>query len=150
MRRRIMILLVGLAAGLPGPAITASDLDHGQTAGSASCTGSCAACVPACRATWDEIKTSKPRYAMRCEYACVRGRDPWHAPSPECRCRPPGGDVIVKKRLYKTAGSETVERIPKYEVRMVPAEPCGCAACLRDRGPPGWDPLGWLAWMLPW
>lgn len=78
---------------------------------------------------------------MKCEYACVRGRDSWHAPPPECRCHPPCGDVIVKKKAYKTAGEEKVERVPKYEVQMVAAEPCGCGHC-RDHEPLcWWNPL---------
>jgi len=117
--------------------------------GGASCTGG-PTCVPACRATWDEKKSSKPKYSLKCEYACVRGRDPWHAPPPECRCRPPCGDVIVKKRLYKADGPETVERVPKYEVRMVPAEPCGCAACRAPQAADWLHPLRLLAACLPW
>ncbi len=151
MRRSTVILLVALTAGLIGFATPASDPDCGHPTGCVSCTGdSCRACVPACKGTWDEKKTKKTNYSIKCEYACTRGRDPWHAPPPECRCSPPCGDVIVKKRLYKTDGAEKVERVPKYEVQMMPAESCGCAACRRDLRTPGWDPLGWLAWMLPW
>lgn len=155
MRRLIVILFAGLTAGLSAglstPRTRASDPDSGCTAGCISCTGGpCQACVPGCKAMWDEKKTTKPHYSLKYEYACVRGRDPWHAPAPECRCHPPCGEVIVKKRLYKTDGPEKVERVPKYDVRMVPAEPCGCADCGRDRHGPGWDPVGWLAWMLPW
>ena len=108
------------------------------------------ACVPACKATWDENKTKKPKYSIKCEYACTRGFDSWHAPPPECRCSPPCGDVIVKKRLFKAAGEETVERVPKYDVQMVPAEPCGCAACRRHDTADRWNPLHTLAWLLPW
>lgn len=151
MRRPFMILLVGLAAGLAGSALPASEPDGGHAAGCVSCTGEvCQACVPGCKAEWEENKTKKPLYSLTCEYACVRGRDPWHAPPPECRCSPPCGDVIVKKRLYKADGAEKVDRVPKYEVQMMPAEPCGCAACRRDRRGPGWDPIRWLAGMLPW
>jgi hypothetical protein len=101
-------------------------------------------CVPACKATWDEKKSSKPTYSMKCEYACTRGRDSWHAPTAECRCSPPCGDVIVKKRFYKTDGAETVERVPKYEVQMVAAEPCNCASCTGHDRLCWWNPLNLL------
>jgi hypothetical protein len=115
------------------------------TAWAAECRhGSCTSCTgpdlqPRCKATWDEAKTKKPEYTMKCEYACARARDSWHAPEPECRCRPPCGTPYVKKRLYKTE-QETVERVPKYEVQMVCPDPCGCAACGGRHG--GWNPLG--------
>ena len=76
---------------------------------------------------------------MRCEYACARGRDSWHAPEPECRCRPPCGNVYVKKRLYKSDGEEKVERAPKYEVEMVAVEPCTCPRCCGG-GARWWNP----------
>ena len=126
------IAFVVLAAGLPAG-------DHGP-----SCTGGAGGCEPRCRGTWQEKKTKQPAYEIRCEYACARGRDPWHAPDPACRCRPPCGQVYVKKRLYKSAGEETVERVPRYDVTMVPAERCGCAAC-RGAGSGCWDPLGILS-----
>ena len=151
MHRRTVFLIVGLTAGLPSLTAQASDLAHGHAAGCVSCMGdSCRACVPGCKATWDEKKTKKTNYSMKCELACVRGFDSWHAPPPECRCRPPCGDVIVKKRLYKADGAEKVERVPKYEVQMVPAEPCSCAACRRMHAVGGWNPFGWLAGLLPW
>ncbi|MEX0671561.1 MAG: hypothetical protein WD060_14010 [Pirellulales bacterium] len=98
-------------------------------------------CVPACKATWDEKKSSKPRYSMKCEYACTRGRDSWHAPAADCRSSPPCGDVIVKKRFFKTDGEETVERVPKYEVQMVAAEPCDCTSCTGHDRLCWWNPL---------
>ena len=70
-----------LAATLAGVVFLAA-MPHGGAAdcscGHLSCTGSgdCPECVPACRATWGEAKTKKPKYSMQCEYACVRGRDP--------------------------------------------------------------------------
>ncbi|NCA10332.1 hypothetical protein EBR56_00735 [bacterium] len=150
MHRRIFIPLVCLATALSDPTTQASDPARDHAAGCVSCTGdSCRACVPACTATWDEKKTKKTNYSMRCEYACVRGFDGWHAPPPECRCRPPCADVIVKKKLHKAEGKEKVERVPKYEVQMVPAEPCGCVAC-RHGHVAGWNPLGWLAGLLTW
>jgi hypothetical protein len=52
--------------------------------------------------------------------------------------------VYVKKRLYKTEGKEKVERVPKYEVEMVPAEACRCAKCC---GAGWWNPLDLLSWI---
>jgi hypothetical protein len=86
---------------------------------------------------------------MKCEYACVRGRDPWHAPPPECRCHPPCGDVIVKKKFYKTDGPEKIERVPKYEVKMVPAEPCDCAGHDEPRLC-WWNPVAFLHRCASW
>lgn len=106
------------------------------------CTGG-ERCVAGCRATWQEKKTTEPEYSLRCEYACARAWDPWHAPSPDCRCTPPAGAPYVKKRLYKTVGRERVERTPKYEVCVTPAEGCGCAACTR-KPLCWWDPFGVL------
>jgi hypothetical protein len=98
--------------------------------GRSGCTGGAGpACVPACRSEWEEKKVKKPVYSMKCEYACTRAAEPWHTGSPECRCSPPCGDVHVKKKLYRVE-KENVERVPKYAVKMVPAEPCaGCAEC---------------------
>jgi hypothetical protein len=145
--RRIRAATLAVIVSLAG-------MPHGGAAdcgcGHVSCTGSgdCPACVPACKATWDEAKTKKPKYSMKCEYACVRGRDSWHAPPPECRSSPPCGDIIVKKRFYKTDGPEKVERVPKYEVEMVPAEPCHCAACSGVSPLCWWNPLSWVSCLL--
>ncbi len=111
------------------------------TAASPSCASCGGACVPCCRGTWGEKKSKDPKYEIRCEYACARDRDPWHAPDSECRCHPPCGRVYVKKRLYKSDGEETVERVPTYEVEMVPADPCGCATC-RGKHSSSFDLLG--------
>jgi len=131
-----------ILAGLAAAAVIAGG------AAAAGGTGSCTSCTgpgfePRCKASWDEAKTKQPRYAMKCEYACARARDSWHAPEPECRCSPPCGSVYVKKRLYKTE-KEKVERVPKYEVETVPATPCGCAACSGGGRHAGWDLLGIL------
>jgi hypothetical protein len=91
------------------------------------------------------VKNKKPALSMKCEYACARARDSWHALEPECRCNPPGGTLYVKKRLYKSEGEEKVERVPKYEVEMVPAEPCGCAAC-RGTDRCWWNPFSLWPW----
>ena len=119
-------------------------------AGCSGCRGGCQECVPVCSGTWDEKKSSKPVYSMKCEYACVRSRDAWHAPPPECRCHPPCGKVIVKKKLYKTDGPEKVERVPKYEVKMVPAEPCAPAAGCGERSLCWWNPVALLHRCTSW
>lgn len=144
-------LLVCLLAclGVSGVAclatVQAGDPACGRHEG-AACTaaGAGGPCEPACKASWDEKKTKKTAYEIRCEYACARGRDGWHAPDPECRCRPPCGRVYVKKRLYTSEGKETVERVPKYEVETVPAHPVGCTGGCGDR-PSAWDPLGLMS-----
>ena len=131
---RSRLVLSGLAIG----AAVAARVFAGDFCG---CTGGCPRCVPACKATWEEHKTpGKSTYSLKCEYACARGRDSWHAPDPECRCSPPCGKVYVKKRMYKEAGAEKVERVPTYEVVAVPAD------CDPPR-PSWWDRLcGCLAW----
>jgi hypothetical protein len=81
---------------------------------------------------------------MKCEYACARDFDSWHAPPPECRCTPPCGRLYVKKRIYKTEREAEAERVPKYEVTTVAAPPCDCSRC---RGSCWWDPLGLCDWL---
>jgi len=132
-----------LSAGFPPPA-------------PADCTGGCRDCLPACRGSWAEKPSSQPVYSMTCEYACARGRDPWHAPPPESRCHPPCGDVIVKKRLYKAEGPARTHRVPKYEVAMVPDEP-SCATCCHCRHAEGhavertsWNPLDIVRRLAAW
>jgi hypothetical protein len=145
---------IGLAAATA--ALLAAGLVQRALAGCTGCTDRCGECEPACRGTWGEKKSSQPVYSMRCEYACVRGRDSWHAPPPECRCHPPCGDVIVKKRFYKAEGTERVERVPTYEVAMVPVERPRerCDHCSATAGRPGqrawWSPLDFLHRCAAW
>jgi len=131
--RHAAIVAASLAA-----VVTAAWTFAGQPCG---CTGTagCPQCMPACKATWNEAKKpGKPKYSLECEYACARRRDSWHAPAPECRCSPPCGRVYVKKKLFKEAGEEKVERAPKYEVVTAPA------TCADDRRS-CWDILcGWF------
>lgn len=144
MRQAIVFLMaVSLATAVTGARGWAADGPNSLGAG-VSCTGDGCACEPRCRAMWGEAKTKKTVLSMGCEYACARARDPWHAPEPDCRCHPPRGAMYVKKRLYKTEGEETVERVPKYEVEMVAAEPCTCGAC-RGVGCTWWNPFHLLA-----
>jgi hypothetical protein len=118
--------------------------------GRPSCTdpACCQPCEPACKATWDEAKTKKPKYSIKCEYACARGYDCWCSDPADCRCQPPCGKVYVKKRLYKADGEEKVEKVekvPKYEVTMVPAEPCDCGRC---SGVCWWNPLSLVHYLF--
>jgi len=140
------LLASALLATLAAAAVATSR----ARAGCSGCTGGCQECVPVCSGTWDEKKSSKPVYSMKCEYACVRGRDAWHAPPPECRCHPPCGEVIVKKKFYKTDGPEKVERVPKYEVKMVPTEPCDATPCRDDSRLCWWNPLALLHRCTSW
>jgi hypothetical protein len=147
--RRAPIHLFSLA--LLAAVIAATVATSLARAGCTGCTGGCEKCVPACSGTWDEKKSTKPVYSMTCEYACVRGRDAWHAPPPECRCHPPCGVVIVKKKFFKVDGPEKVERVPKYEVKMVPAEPCDTCNHGRSEGRPcWWNPLAALHRCTSW
>jgi len=140
------VLAIALLATLAGAAVATSRARAGCT----GCTGGCQECIPACSGTWDEKKSTKPVYSMKCEYACVRGRDAWHAPPPECRCHPPCGDVIVKKKFYKVDGPEKVERVPKYEVKMVPVEPCDCATGHDESRLCWWNPVAFLHRCASW
>jgi hypothetical protein len=58
--------------------------------------------------------------------------------------------VIVKKKVFKTPGEEKVDRVPKYEVRMVPVEPCDCDRCCHHEEVCWWNPLKLLARLKPW
>lgn len=119
-------------------------------AGCAGCTGGCQECVPTCSGTWDEKKSTKPVYSMTCEYACVRGRDAWHSAPPDCRCHPPCGEVIVKKRFFKVDGPEKVERVPKYEVKMAAVEPCDSTARHDESRLCWWNPVALFQHCTSW
>lgn len=127
--------------------IFADAVRSGEQGGGHGCAdpAACAACVPACKATWAEVKTKQPAYSMKCEYACARGYDCWCAKEPDCRCSPPCGQVIVKKRIYKAEDEEKVEKVPEYEVVSAPAEPCSCARC---RGVCFWNPFSVLHYLF--
>ena len=105
----------------------------------------CQACVPACKSSWEEKKSKKTVYSMKCEHACTRAHESWCTGPAECRCSPPCGKVIVKKKIYKAEGEEKVEKVPKYEVKMVPAAPCDCAHC---SGVCWWNPLDVLHYLI--
>jgi hypothetical protein len=145
---RLIRLLAGVCCFAIVTAVVAtraSDCCEGHCS-CVSCTGCGPCCEPTCKASWGESKTKKTVLSMKCEHACARGRDAWHAPQPECRCRPPCGKIYVKKRLFKSDGEEKVERVPTYEVEMVPAEPCDCAACRGDDRC-WWSPFTLVSWL---
>jgi len=89
----------------------------------------CSEGVPTCKSSWDEKKTTKTKYTMKCEPACARAAECFCTGPAECRCSPPCGRIYTKKKLYKQPGKETVEKVPKYEVKMVPAAPCDSNHC---------------------
>jgi hypothetical protein len=82
---------------------------------------------------------------MKCEPACARAAECFCTGPAECRCSPPCGSVYTKKKLYKQPGEEEVEKVPKYEVKMVPAAPCGCARCCDVCW---WNPLSVLHYLV--
>lgn len=146
MRHLCLTLLAtfGLAACLA----TAEAADCG--CGRQSCTNctdqaTCQPCEPACKSSWDEKKTKKTKYTMKCEPACARARESWCTGPAECRCSPPCGRIYTKKKLYKEPGEEKVEKVPKYEVKMVPVAPCDCARC---SGVCWWNPLSILHYLV--
>jgi hypothetical protein len=140
----MLLVPIGLAACLA--VSQAADCACGRRH-CANCTDptACEPCVPACTSSWDEAKTKKPKYTMQCDYACARAAECFCTGSAECRCSPPCGTVYVKKKLYKADGEEKVEKVPQYEVRMVPAEPCDCARCA---GVCWWNPLSVLHYLV--
>ena len=101
--------------------------------------------VPACNSSWKETKTKKTKYTMTCEPACARAAECFCTEPAECRCSPPCGQIYAKKKLFKQPGEETVEKVPKYEVKIVPGEPCDCARC---SGVCWWNPLSVLHYLV--
>jgi len=89
----------------------------------------CSQGVPTCKSSWDEKKTKKTKYTMKCEPACARAAECFCTGPAECRCSPPCGRIYTKKKLYKQPGEEKVEKVPKYEVKMVQAAPCNSNHC---------------------
>ena len=146
MRRLCFTLLatLGLAACLTASGAADCTCDGPRCT---NCTNHAASppCEPACKSSWDEKKSTKTKYTMTCEPACARAAECFCTEPAECRCSPPCGQIYTKKRLYKQPGEETVEKVPKYEVKMVPAEPCDCARC---SGVCWWNPLSVLHYLV--
>ncbi len=82
---------------------------------------------------------------MTCEPACARAAECFCTGPADCRCSPPCVRIYTKKKLYKQPGEEKVEKVPKYEVKMVPAAPCDCARC---SGVCWWNPLSVLHYLV--
>jgi len=139
-----LLAIAGLAAcaGIS----SAADCDCGRP-NRANCTNDTASlsCEPSCKSSWDEKKTTKTKYTIACEPACARAAECFCTGPAECRCSPPCGRIYTKKKLYKQPGEEKVEKVPKYEVKMVPAEPCDCARC---EGVCWWNPLSVLHYLV--
>ncbi len=98
--------------------------------GRAGCT-SCVRKVPVCKPKWEDKKTKRPVFSMKCEWECVR---PWEPYCQGACCEEkttPCAGVYTKKRLYKT-DEERCERVLKYEMEMKPAGDCCNAAPVRD------------------
>ena len=98
--------------------------------GQAGCT-SCAAKVPVCKPKWEDKKTKRPVFSMKCEWECVR---PWEPYCQGACCEEkttPCAGVYTKKRLYKTE-EDRCERVLKYDLEMKPAGDCCDAAPVRD------------------
>ena len=146
MRHLCLAFLAAFGIGAFIASSSGADCDCGRQ-NCATCIDSsaCKPCVPSCKSSWDEAKTKKPKYSMKCDYACARGYDCWCSDPAECRCCPPAGKVYVKKKLYKADGEEKVEKVPKYEVKMVPAAPCDCATCC---GVCWWNPLSIIHYLV--
>jgi hypothetical protein len=82
---------------------------------------------------------------MTCEPACARAAECFCTGPAECRCIPPSGQIYMKKKLFKQPGEEKVAKVPKYEVKMVPGEPCDCARCCDVCW---WNPLSVLHYLV--
>lgn len=98
--------------------------------GKAGCTA-CEPKVPVCKPKWEDKKTKRPVFSMKCEWECVR---PWEPYCQGACCEEkttPCAGVYTKKRLYKS-DEERCERVLKYELEMKPAGACCEAAPVRD------------------
>lgn len=94
----------------------------------ATADGCCGSDCTICRPKWEDRKTKKPTYSMKCEPECVRGFDAWcdHGCCPECS--PPAVGVFTKKRLMKQE-DDKVERILKYDLVRTPPTPSEPPKC---------------------
>jgi len=99
--------------------------------------GCCGAGCSTCKPKWEDKKTKKPKYSMKCEEECVRGFDAWcdHGCCPEGT--PPAVGVFTKKRLMKRE-EDKVERVLKYDLEKAPPAPCRLPQC-RDCNPCWYD-----------
>jgi YHS domain-containing protein len=101
----------------------------GRCSGCDDC--SCNDCMRACKPHWEDKKTKKPKYSMKCEEECVRGFDRWHKDPCNPESDPPCGHIFVKKKLMKRE-EDKVERVLKYDIvggGPEPAQRCSPPAC---------------------
>jgi len=94
----------------------------GEGCGKPGCT-SCIPRIPTCKPTWEDKKTKKATFAMKCDFECTRPWEPYHQGNCCEEKTTPCGNVHTKKKLFKTE-EEKVERVLKYDVVMKPAVPC--------------------------
>lgn len=93
----------------------------------AECCGSggCTTCKP----KWEDKKTKKPSYSMKCSDECVRGVDAWCDHGCCAEETSPFANVFTRKKLFKK-DEDKVERVLKYELTQTPpACPPPCNAC---------------------
>jgi len=107
------------------------------TAHRAAAADCCTSCGPACTPRWEDKKTKKPNYSLKCEPECVRGFDAWcdHGCCPEHTS--PCAGVFTKKKLFKRE-EDKVERVLKYDLGQAPCAPCRPPRCT-DCGPCWYD-----------
>ena len=98
------------------------DVGKGKGCGKPGCTV-CSCQVPTCKPKWEDKKTKKAKFTMKCDFECARPWEPYHQGHCCEEKTTPCGDVYTKKKLFKTE-EEKVERVLKYEVVMKPAPPC--------------------------
>ena len=139
-----LIAAMGLAA-CPTASRAADCTCVGQSCTNCTDHTACQPCEPACQSSWEEKKTKETKYTMTCEPACARAAECFCTGPAECRCSPPCVRIYTKKKLYKQQGEEKVEKVPKYEVKMVPAAPCDCARCSDVCW---WNPLSVLHYLV--
>ena len=133
MRRLFLAIGLGIVL-LPTPRAAMADGCCGAGCCGAGCCGAgCSTCKP----KWEDKKTKKPKYSMKCEEECVRGFDAWcdHGCCPEHT--PPSVGVFTKKRLMKRE-EDKVERVLKYDLEKAPPAPCRPPEC-RDCNPCWYD-----------
>lgn len=101
-------------------------------------TGGCATCKP----KWEDKKTKKPTYSMKCSEECVRGFDAWCDHGCCAEDTPPCAGIFTRKKLFKQEEDKT-QRVLKYDLVQAPAAPCTLPPC-GDCEPAWYDLRGLL------
>ena len=87
-----------------------------------ACRGdSCSGCGTCCQPRWEDKKSKKATYGMKCEQECSRGLGAWCKTGTCCEPNTPCGRLFTKKKLLKTE-EEKVEKILKYD--LIPTPSC--------------------------